>query len=115
MMISSDLEIRYKVTEATPKMLTNLAISKSPTLIFPWMVPELTCPLMSICMENENGHPMLDQNSILMGRSPICTKLDQSDTQCHIGIQLSTFLGDAQTVWPIDSRHRTVVLQVSIY
>src|SRR5258706_15009288 len=77
-----------------------------------WFVYQIIFPPT---MHGKWTHPILDKNSILMGKSPICAKLGQSDTQCCIGIQSSTCLEDAQTVLPTDSRHRTVALWVSIH
>src|SRR5258708_35730592 len=112
-MISSDMETRHKVTHHS-RTAHKPHHLKAPNTHLSVGDTRADMPT-DACTHGKWTHPILDENSIPMGKSPICAKLSQSDTQCHIGIQLSMCLEDAQTVLPTDSRRRTVALKVSIH
>src|SRR6266446_2585368 len=112
-MISSNVETRHKVTDHS-RTTHKPHHLKAPNTHLSMGDTRADMPT-DAHMHGKWTHPILDKNSILMGKSPICAKLGQSDPQCHIGIQLSTCLEDAQTVLPTDSRCRTVALWVSIH
>jgi hypothetical protein len=63
MMEAGDMEIWDRALRITPKMFTALSISETPDVAFPGMIPQLTDPLMAICMEDTDSkydpwHPL---------------------------------------------------------